>query len=210
MRRTSFVGALIVVTLGGVFAFAIQSSPRWIDLHAAGLITMVAGVADLVIRFVLGDSPLLNHEAADVAAVVEPLGEPILDVFGNPITTAPPPGVLQPPPLLDVPVPYNPSSEDEDANGDGTGSTTGVGNPVATTSARPAAPDDTQDIPLVEGARTEVIRPVDPMERYASHDRAVHDQVVRQVGDYGAPSSLAPVSALTGRPLRVRRRLRHR
>lgn len=209
MRRTSFVGALIVITLGGVFAFAIQSSPRWLDLHAAGLIMMVAGVADLVIRFMLGDSPLLGHEAADVAAVVEPLGEPILDVFGNPITAAPPPAVLQPPPLLEVPVPYSRPSDDG-SDDDGTGSSTGVGNPVATTSARPVAPEDTQDIPLVEGTSVEVIRPLDPMERYASHDRAVHDQVVRQVGDYEAPSSLAPVSALTGRPMRVRRRFRRR
>jgi hypothetical protein len=211
MRRTSFVGALIVVTLGGVFAFAIQSSPRWLDLHAAGLIMMLAGVADLVIRFVLGDSPLLGHEAADVAAVVEPLGEPVLDVFGNPITTAPPPTTLQPPPLLEVPVPYATPSNDGPAGGDGTGSSTtslGLGNPVATVSA--TSPEDTQDIPLVDGTRLEVIRPLDPMERYASHDRAVHDQVVRQVGDYEAPSSLAPVSPLTGRPVRMLRRRRRR
>lgn len=205
MRRTSFVGALIVITLGGVFAFGFQSSPRWLDLHAAGLITMVAGIADLVIRFVLGDSPLLGQEAADVAAVVEPLGEPVLDVFGNPITTAPPPTMLQPPPL-EVPVPYSPPANDGPGSGDGTGSSTGIGNPVATVSA--TAPDDTQDIPLVEGREFEIIRAADPMQRYAAHDRAVHDQVVRQVGDYEAPSSLAPVSALTGRPLRARRRRR--
>lgn len=203
MRRTSFVGALIVVTLGGVFAFAIQSSPRWLDLHAAGLIMMLAGIADLVIRFVLGDSPLLGHEAADVAAVVEPLGEPVLDVFGNPITAAPPPTTLQPPPLLDVPRPYTPSSSDDPESGDGTGSSTVAGHHLATVSA--TAPDDTQDIPLVDGT---VIRPLDPMERYSAHDREVHDQVVRQVGDYEAPSSLAPVSPLTGRPVRVLRRRR--
>ncbi|HEU5356172.1 MAG TPA: hypothetical protein VFU65_16995 [Actinocrinis sp.] len=205
MRRTSFVGALIVVTLGGVFAFAIQSSPSWLDLHAAGLIMMLAGIADLVIRFILGDSPLLGHEAADVAAVVEPLGEPVLDVFGNPITAAPPPTMLQPPPLFEVPEPYAAASSDTPENGDGTGGSTGLGNPVATVSA--TAPEDTQDIPLVDGT---VIRPLGPMERYATHDRAVHDQVVRQVGDYEAPSSLAPVSPLTGRPVRVLRRRRRR
>ncbi|HXR71220.1 hypothetical protein [Actinocrinis sp.] len=203
MRRTSFVGALIVVTLGGVFAFAIQSSPRWLDLHAAGLIMMLAGIADLVIRFVLGDSPLLGHEAADVAAVVEPLGEPVLDVFGNPITAAPPPTTLQPPPLLEVPMPYAAPSSDDPESGDGTGSSTVAGHHLATVSA--TAPDDTQDIPLVDGT---VIRPLDPMERYSAHDREVHDQVVRQVGDYEAPSSLAPVSPLTGRPVRMLRRRR--
>lgn len=207
MRRTSFVGALIVVTLGGVFAFAIQSSPSWIDLHAAGLIMMVAGVADLVIRFALGDSPLLSHEAADVAAVVEPMGEPVLDVFGNPITAAPPRTLLQAPPL-EVPVPYSSPSNDGPASGDGTGSSTGIGNPVATMSAR--TPEDTQDIPLVDGTRLEVIRPLGPMERYSAHHREAQDQVVRQVGDYEAPSSLAPVSPLTGRPVRVPRRRRRR
>ena len=205
MRRTSFVGALIVVTLGGVFAFAIQSSPRWLDLHAAGLIMMLAGVADLVIRFVLGDSPLLGHEAADVAAVVEPLGEPVLDVFGNPITAAPPPTTLQPPPLLEVPMPYAAPSSEEPDNGDGTGSGTIAGYNLATVSA--TAPDDTQEVPLVDGT---VIHPLDPMERYSAHDREVHDQVVRQVGDYEAPPSLAPVSPLTGRPVRVLRRRRRR
>jgi len=198
MRRTSFVGALIVVTLGGVFAFAIQSSPSWLDLRAAGLIMMLAGIADLVIRFVLGDSPLLGHEAADVAAVVEPLGEPILDVFGNPITAAPPPTTLQPPPLLEVPGPYVLPTSDGPQNADGTVSS-GVEQPVSVATVSGTAPDDTQDIPLVDGT---VIRPLGPMERYTTHDRTVHDQVVRQVGDYEAPSSLAPVSPLTGRPVR--------
>lgn len=198
MRRTSFVGALIAVAVGGVFAFAFQSSPRWLDVHAAGLIIMIAGVADLLIRFALGDSPLLTQQAADVAAVVEPLGEPVLDVFGNPIMTAPPPPTLQPPPL-EVPVPYSPPTEvDEPSAGDGTG-TTGAGT-LRIPSA--VAPDDTQDIPLVEAGPVEIIRPADPMERYAAHDRQVHDQVVRQVGDYEPPAALAPVSALTGRPVR--------
>ena len=99
MRRTSFFGALAVIALGGVLAFAIQSSPTWLDVHVTGLIIMVAGVVDLVIRFVLGNDPLLSQDAADVAAVVEPMGEPVLDVFGNPIRqTAAPVRVLQPPP----------------------------------------------------------------------------------------------------------------
>lgn len=204
MRRTSFVGALIVITVGGVLAFAIQASPKWLDLQAAGLIIMVAGVADLVIRFLLGDSPLLSPETADVAAVVEPLGEPVLDVFGNPIMTAAHPHVLQPPPL-EVPVAYDPEPAPDSLADDGTGTITGQTLRVP----RMTAPDDTQDIPVVEGP-TEILRAADPMERYASHDRAIHDQVVRQAGDYQQPSSLAPVSALTGRPVRSAwRRRRH-
>jgi hypothetical protein len=97
MRRTSFFGALTVIAIGGVFAFAIQSSPAWLDVHVAGMIMMVAGIADLAIRFILGDNPLLSQDAADVAAVVEPVGDPVLDVFGNPIRPAPV-RVLQPPP----------------------------------------------------------------------------------------------------------------
>jgi hypothetical protein len=108
MRRTSFFGALTVIALGGVLAFAIQSSPAWLDVHVAGLIMMVAGVADLLIRFILGDDPLLSPEAADVAAVVEPMGEPVLDVFGNPIKTAPV-RVLQPPPAVYVTEPNPPT-----------------------------------------------------------------------------------------------------
>lgn len=197
MRRTSFVGALFVVAVGGVLAFAIQASPTWLDLHATGLIIMLAGVADLVIRFVLGDSPLLPQETADVAAVVEPLGEPVLDVFGNPIVMAPP-SVLQPPPL-EVPVPYAPPSAGEPGgDDDGTGTTTGETLRVPSGIAH----GDTQDIPLLDGAPIQLAHPADPMQRYAEHDREVHDQVVRQVGDYQPPSSLTPVSALTGRPVR--------
>lgn len=196
MRRTSFVGALIVIAIGGVLGFAIQSSPKWLDLHATGLIIMVAGVADLVIRFVIGVSPLLGPQAADVAAVVEPLGEPVLDVFGNPIVAAPPPSVLQPPPL-GVPVHYGTVHTGGPAGGDGTG--TVQGNPPT----MPGGPEDTQDIPVVGGDdHTEVLRPVEPAERYTEHDRQIHDQVVRQVGDYDQPSELTPVSPLTGRPVR--------
>jgi hypothetical protein len=96
MRRTSFFGALTAIAIGGVFAFAIQSSPNWLDLRVAGMIVMIAGIADLLIRFAIRDDPLLSQEAADVAAVVEPLGEPVLDVFGNPIRPAET-TVLQPP-----------------------------------------------------------------------------------------------------------------
>lgn len=197
MRRTSFVGALFVIAIGGVIGFAIQSSPKWLDLHATGLIIMLAGIADLVIRFAIGVSPLLGPQAADVAAVVEPLGEPVLDVFGNPIVTPPPPSVLQPPPF-GTPVHFG-SHASGQAGGDGTGTVTGG---PTTMGAMPGGPEDTQDIPIVEGDGTEIIRPSDPMERYEARERLLHDQVVRQIGDYDQPSELTPVSPLTGRPVR--------
>lgn len=90
MRRTSFVGALSAVALGGVLAFGIQSTPKDLDLHMTGLIIMIAGIADLVLRFLIADSPLFSQSTADVAAVVEPMGEPVLDAFGNPIVAAEP------------------------------------------------------------------------------------------------------------------------
>jgi hypothetical protein len=86
MRRTSFVGALAVIALGGVLAFGIQKSPKDLDLQMTGLIIMIAGVVDLLLRFLIANSPLFSQTTADVAAVVEPVGEPVLDAFGNPIT----------------------------------------------------------------------------------------------------------------------------
>ncbi|HWG26175.1 hypothetical protein [Actinospica sp.] len=85
MRRTSFAGALTAMAIGAVLAFAVQSSPRWLDLQAAGLIVMLGGAADLLVRSLISDSPLLSPQAADVAAVVEPLGDPVLDAVGNPV-----------------------------------------------------------------------------------------------------------------------------
>lgn len=193
-----------MIAVGGVVGFAFQSSPKWLDLHATGLIIMLAGIADLVIRFALGISPLLPPEAADVAAVVEPAGEPVLDVFGNPIVAAPPPTMLQAPPLA-VPMPYNPADQRDPSDGDRTG--TGV--PPSTFSAYQAS-DETRDIPVVENGYEEAGSTADPMRRYSARDRAVHDQVVRQVGDYEAPEALAPVSALTGRPVRGGWRRRRR
>jgi hypothetical protein len=202
MRRTSFLGALTVIAVGGVLAFAIQSTPRSLDLHAAGLIIMVAGIADLVIRFLLADSPLLGTQAADVAAVVEPLGEPVLDVFGNPISPAPS-HMLQPPPIQ-VPSYGSPIQVPSSAE-DGTELVAFVG------------PQDTQEIPPVAApghqpqpaeaahAQAEAVA-----RETAAYDGTVHDQVVRQAGDHGQPSSLTPVYALTGRPVRVGRRRRRR
>jgi hypothetical protein len=89
MRRTSFVGALAAVAIGAVLAFAVHASPHWMDLQEAGLIVLIGGAADLLIRSLIADSPLLGPSAADVAAVVEPLGDPVLDAAGNPVALPP-------------------------------------------------------------------------------------------------------------------------
>jgi hypothetical protein len=89
MRRTSFVGALAAIAIGAVLAFALHASPHWMDLQEAGLIVLIGGAADLLIRTLIADSPLLGPSAADVAAVVEPLGEPVLDAAGNPVSLPP-------------------------------------------------------------------------------------------------------------------------
>lgn len=89
MRRTSFVGALAAVAIGAVLAFAVHATPQWINLQQAGLIVLLGGVADLVVRTAVADSPLLAKPAADVAAVVEPLGDPVLDAAGNAVSLPP-------------------------------------------------------------------------------------------------------------------------
>ena len=94
MRKTSFVGALAAVAIGAVLAFAVQSSPRWLDLQQAGLIVMLGGIADLIVRSLIADSPLLSPPAAEVAAVVEPLGDPVLDAAGNPVSAPRASGVV--------------------------------------------------------------------------------------------------------------------
>jgi hypothetical protein len=208
MRRTSFLGALTVIAFGGVLAFAVQSTPKDLDLHAAGLIIMVAGIADLVIRFLLADSPLLAARTADVAAIVEPLGEPVLDVFGNPITPEPA-HVLQPPPLA-VPTAYAPPVAVVP-----TGIVPGV--PVVPSASSDdgtgnldAEPDETRLMSPVAGHPVEVVRPENAMRHAGAHDDTLHDQVVRRAGAYEPPTSLTPVYALTGRPVRVGRRQRRR
>ncbi|HWG01323.1 MAG TPA: hypothetical protein VG164_05685 [Trebonia sp.] len=94
MRRTSFVGALVAVAIGAVLAFAVQASPRWLDLQQAGIIVLLGGLADLLVRFLIADSPLLSSTAAEVAAVVEPLGDPVLNAAGSPVNLPPDPSVV--------------------------------------------------------------------------------------------------------------------
>jgi hypothetical protein len=91
MRRTSFVGALAAIAIGAVLAFAVHASPHWMNLQQAGFIVLLGGAADLIIRTLISDSPLLGPAAADVAAVVEPLGDPVLDAAGGPVSLPPHP-----------------------------------------------------------------------------------------------------------------------
>jgi hypothetical protein len=167
MRRTSFVGALAAVAVGAVLAFAVHATPQWINLQQAGLIVLLGGVADLIVRTAVADSPLLAKPAADVAAVVEPLGEPVLDAAGNPVSlppTAPgeewvaveplpqsPQVPLDPPPSQAAPqVVVAPSSNDR----------------AVYERAVRAAEGGTQDIPESEVAVTTITgRPVHPRTR---------------------------------------------
>ncbi|HTJ71800.1 MAG TPA: hypothetical protein VL551_29940 [Actinospica sp.] len=89
MRRASFIGAMAAIAAGAILAFAVHSTPHWLDLQQAGVIILLGGLADLIVRFLISDSPLLNQQAADVAAVVEPLGDPVLDAAGNPVNLPP-------------------------------------------------------------------------------------------------------------------------
>jgi hypothetical protein len=98
--RTSFAGALAVIAIGAVLAFAIPGTPKDFDLQTAGVILVVAGAADLFIRSLISDSPLLGRRSADVAAVVEPLGEPVLDAAGNPVAVPNPASPVTRPPLV--------------------------------------------------------------------------------------------------------------
>lgn len=178
MRRTSFAGALAVIAVGGALAFGIQATPKSLDIHLTGLIIMIAGIADLALRFLIADSPLFSRSTADVAAVVEPVGEPVLDVFGNPIA----PAVVAPSPPLSVPV-------------------------LQQTQILPAIVET--PVPVVPVVPAQAV-PQAPAERYESAVReySADDQVVRQVGDHALDESLVPVSPLTGRPVRTRRRRR--
>ncbi|HTJ70906.1 MAG TPA: hypothetical protein VL551_25415 [Actinospica sp.] len=90
MRRASFIGALVSLTIGAVLAFGVNASWRCFDVRTAGFVVMLGALADLVIRILIADSPLLSPQSAEVAAVVEPLGEPLLDADGNPLIVANP------------------------------------------------------------------------------------------------------------------------
>ena len=188
-RRGSFFGALAVVALGGILAFAVRHSPRALDLHATGLILIISGIATLVLRFSIANSPLLSKQAADVAAVVEPLGEPMLDAFGNPV----PPGVAAAQ-IMAPAVPVAPAAPMAPL------APLAPTIPASQTIAQ--APLVTPPSAIVEQDPTQLMHPV---VREPDAELAATDQVIRHVGDYETAESLAPVSPLTGRPVRVGR-----
>lgn len=92
------------MALGAVLAFAIHSTPKDFDLRTAGVVLIIAGAGDLIIRSLMADSPLLGPRSADVAAVVERVGEPVLDAAGNPVMV-PNPAAVQGRPALIAPLP---------------------------------------------------------------------------------------------------------
>ena len=102
MRRTNFAGALVVIAIGAVLAFAIHSSPKDFDLQIGGQLLMLGGAADLLIRSLIADRPLPSRQSTGVAAVVEPLGDPVLDEAGNQIAVTNPADTGRPP-LTDDP-----------------------------------------------------------------------------------------------------------
>jgi len=169
-HRTSFAGALVVMAIGAVLAFAVQGSPRYLDIHATGLILALGAAADLAIRALIADSPLLSQESADVAAVVEPLGEPVLDAAGNPVVVpnpgsamarppliAPPPGTVPPGSTVETLVvtdePYYPAEASGGEGAAGAGGAAGV--PGATVPGAAA--------PHVPGAVPAAARPESPV-----------------------------------------------
>jgi hypothetical protein len=190
MRRTSFVGALAAVAIGAVLAFAVSASPSWLDLQAAGVIVMIAGAADLLIRTLISDSPLLSRQAAEVAAVVEPLGDPVLDASGNPVSVANPAAPPARPPLI-APLPGtmpDPASAQTVVVAD---------QPVIVPEQTVVAPSQWSD------ARAEEARPgsgaVPPPDDGAAYERAMQAAAGLRPD---TPESPVAVTTLTGRPVR--------
>jgi hypothetical protein len=83
MRRMSFAGALAAIAIGAVLAFAVHASPKDLDLQEVGVIIMLGGVADVLVRLAMPGGPLTSGPVADAA--VEAGGEPVLDAEGNPV-----------------------------------------------------------------------------------------------------------------------------
>lgn len=185
MNRTSFAGALVAMGFGAVLAFAIQSSPRDLDLHLTGLIILLAGVADLAVRTLVANSPLLSAQAAAVAAVVEPLGDPVLDVFGNPIalSSAPhlPGAPMAEPAVLVQDGPMVPVEE-------------------------PLLTELEQTEVMTEPIVTEVAARDRVIAWTRARDQAIYEQALAAAGDGAVPDPMHPGSAFTGRRVRRVRR----
>ncbi|HWG23699.1 hypothetical protein [Actinospica sp.] len=181
MRRTSFAGAMVAIAVGGVLAFAIHASPKDFDLRAVGLIVMLGGAADLLIRSLIADSPLLGPQSADIAAVVEPLGEPVLDAAGNPIAVRNPTASARPPLVAPLPGTMPP--------GDVVDTVAATGDPYGTAQMPAAGSTPT---PAVVGG-----------SGYAAYEAAVR----AGSGDaVDTPEAPVAVTTLSGRPVRPRGR----
>lgn len=176
-HRTSFAGALLVMAIGAVLAFAVQGSPKYLDIHATGLILALGAAADLAIRALIADSPLLSPESADVAAVVEPLGEPVLDASGHPVVVPTPAAPTARPPLIAPPP-----------------GTVPPGSPVETlVITDDPYPAEAPAVPGVPGAPG------------ASVPGAAPPHVPGAVAAPASPESPVAVTTITGRPVRPRR-----
>lgn len=206
MRRTSFAGALLVMAVGAVLAFAVQGSPRDLDLQAAGVILILAGAADLLIRSLIADSPLLSPQSADVAAVVEPVGEPVLDAAGNPIAVANPSaaGQTRPPLIAPLPGTMPPGAAAE---------TLVVTDEYGVTHLPPQAPwpasPESAAVPQPQAPQPQPQPPAGPSGGgVPGFDEAAYGAAVRAAtGDpLDTPESPVAVTTLTGKPVRPRGR----
>ena len=179
-HRTSFAGALVIMAIGAVLAFAVQSSPKDLDLRTAGLILMLGAAADLLIRTLIADSPLLGRESAEVAAVLEPIGEPVLDAAGNAVIVPNPASSPIGPPLVGPPpgtVPVGTMAPGHTVPPGDLGDTLVLTEEPYPTVPRPASPGDQA-------------LPVTPSTPHTPHT--------------SGPDSPAAVTTLTGRPVRPR------
>jgi hypothetical protein len=211
MRRTSFVGALLAMAIGAVLAFAVHGSPRFLDLQTAGIMVMIGAAADLLIRSLISDSPLLSRQAADVAAVVEPLGDPVLDAAGNPVVV-PGPGARGTRPPLIAPLPGTvPEAPTIIVTDEPSGPAVHTAMPAQPGQAvYPAQPGQPVTPSAPAGAvpeSAESWRRTDPAVPPA-HDRAVYDNAVGAgaAGLPDTPESPVALTTITGRQVHPRGR----
>jgi hypothetical protein len=189
MRRMSFAGALAAIAIGAVLAFAVHASPKDLDLQEVGVIIMLGGVADVLVRLAIPGGPLMSGPAADPAAQAG--AEPALDAAGNPVyptnpayaeelprppLTAPLPGtlpgvrrriVVDPSPWpqeITIPDPggYPAQQAPDYERAEGEGPVVAAANPIVTD---PAQLPDTPEAP--QAVRTVTGRPVRPRGRWS-------------------------------------------
>lgn len=186
MRRTSFAGALVAIAIGAVLAFAIHGSPKAFDLQIGGLLLMLGGAADLLIRSLIADSPLLSRQSAEVAAVVEPLGDPVLDAAGNPIAVANPAAGGRPPLIAPLPGTMPPESAPD---------------AIVVT-------DDPYSVVRIPAAGRAQAQAPSPAPAVGDPDYGAYESAVRaESGNpLDTPESPVTVTTLGGRPVRPRGR----